>query len=98
MMCLFLMGCGTIKKQWVEFAPDRDKDYLEATTTPALTMPPDITMNKSYLSNPYPMPQGALPKAGATPVDIFPPDLKRTAEQDNDDEESNDDDDTTDAS
>lgn len=76
-VCLGLTGCGTIKKQWDEFAPDRDGEYLEATTSPSLTMPSGMAMNKAYLSDPYPVPKGPLPPAGAEPVDIFPPTLKK---------------------
>ncbi len=84
-LCLCLAGCGSFKKQWVEFTPDRDRDYLDAKTAPALTMPAGVALNKHYLSDPYPVPKGPLPSAGSKPVDIYPPILKKPAENTTDD-------------
>ena len=75
-LILILSGCGTIKKTWTDFAPDIDTQYLEAQSEPSLIMPEGMTMNAAYLSDPYPLPVGPLPKAGEEPIDILPPTLK----------------------
>lgn len=90
-LCLGLTGCGTIKKQWTEFNPDRDTAYLDEYAVAPITLPKGMAMNQSYLSDPYPLPKGALPPAGAEPIDIFPPTLKMK-------EPVNDDNDTADES
>lgn len=76
-LCIVLVGCGSIKKQWTDFTPDRDGAYLEATSVPPVAMPAGMAMNKAYLSDPYPLPKGKLPPKGAKPIDIFPPTLKK---------------------
>lgn len=81
-LCFVLAGCGSIKKQWAEFTPDHDQEYLEAEIGPELTTPPPIAANKAYLSDAYPIPKGPLPPKGAKPVDIFPPDLKKEPSDD----------------
>ncbi len=81
-MCLSLMGCGSLKKQWTEFAPDRDTVYLDAYAAPTLSMPEGLAMNKAYLSDPYPLPKGPLPGPEAEPVDIYPPTLKEKSDVD----------------
>lgn len=81
-MCLLLAGCGSLKKQWIEFAPDRDTVYLDAEVSPTLAMPDGLAMNKAYLSDPYPVPKGSLPEHQAEPVDIYPPTLKETSDVD----------------
>lgn len=86
-LCLALAGCGSIKKQWDDFKPDRDEDYLEAEAVPAVKTPEGVAVNKAYLSDPYPLPQGALPPKGAKPVDIFPPDLKKDPSHDDDEDD-----------
>ena len=91
-----LAGCGSIKKQWDEFTPDRDEDYLDAESVPEVKTPKGVTMNKAYQSDPYPLPKGQLPPKGAKPVDIFPPDLKKDPSH-TDDAEDDDDDDSSDA-
>ena len=87
-LCFALAGCGSIKKQWVEFAPDRDGAYLDAETAPALKVPPNMAMNKAYISDPYPVPKGTLPSKGAKPVDIFPPDLKKEPSDDDSEDDA----------
>ena len=91
-LCLVLAGCGSVRKQWDEFKPDRDEDYLDAEVVAPVKTPEGVSINKEYQSDLYPLPKGALPPKGAKPVDIYPPDLKKDPSRDKDDAEEKDDD------
>jgi uncharacterized lipoprotein len=96
-LCLVLAGCGSIKKQWDEFTPDRDEDYLDAESVPAVKTPEGVTVNKAYQTDPYPLPKGKLPPKGAKPADIYPPDLKKDPSHNDEPEDDDDDNDADEA-